>query len=75
MFDIFYGNRNNNNRRLNRGFGGENVEHRCVCPGCSETVFVLASNQREAMRWCRKMGQNIGCNCTAMPPVQTGIRR
>lgn len=75
MFNLFYGNRNSNNRRLNRGFGGGNLVFTCACQNCDQTVQVFASNIREAKRRCVRRGEQVGCNCQAMPPVQTGIRR
>jgi hypothetical protein len=73
MFDIFYGGRPN--RPLNRGAGGGNLVFTCACGNCDSTVQVFASNIREAQRRCARRGEAVGCNCTSMPPVQTGIRR
>ena len=71
MFNLFYGNRKNN---LNREFGGD-VAFTFACRNCDVTVQVFASNIREAARRCARRGERLGCNCTSIAPVQTGIRR
>jgi methylase of polypeptide subunit release factors len=81
MFDIFYGGgRNTPNgplggSRLNRGAGTGNLVFTCACSNCDMTVQVFASNIREAARKCARRGQNVGCNCTGIAPIQTEIRR
>jgi len=68
MFNLFY--RGGNRNRLNRGAGTGNQVFTCACTACEMTVQVFASNIREAQRKCARRGQQVGCNCTSMPPYQ-----